>query len=229
MQGAQKHSLFIGLMTFMVIILGLISFHVSRLAAAATPSPSTEVAQAEENTQTLPGGAVSFRHAKNFGLAVKPEQVLAHSFIPVCQEGFDYCLYYNGSDYQNTNFDSAGISVTVRSDLSSKVRCMNDQPLGFTNLSPEIEDNAGYSTSGFIVGNAATGHYSTGQVHRLWHGEGCYEFETRVNESRFANYPTGTIDEFTQADKHDMQSMLTGIMESILVTDGSHPFAESEF
>src|SRR5690606_7630498 len=38
-------------------------------------------------------------------------------YIPPCIEDYDACLYYTGNEFENTNFDSAGISAHNLPDI----------------------------------------------------------------------------------------------------------------
>src|SRR5258708_11997428 len=52
----------------------------------------------------------------------------------------------------------------------------------------------GYTTSVFSpIGDAAAGHYASGALYRLYLQDSstCYEFETRLGQTQFANYPAG--------------------------------------
>src|SRR6266404_877354 len=106
-----------GLVLLFVLLLAAGFWH-----AKTAPPANTRV--------VVPGGAVSFGYTGDFGLAVSPEQILVRSYIPPCDQGFDYCLYYTGSAYKNTSFESAGIRVKRRADLSEN-NCLTAQPDGY--------------------------------------------------------------------------------------------------
>ena len=56
---------------------------------------------------TLAGGEMSLSVPEGYGLAVTADQLLAKSYIPACDEGFDYCIYYNGDKFKGVaRFDS---------------------------------------------------------------------------------------------------------------------------
>jgi hypothetical protein len=157
----------------------------------------------------------------DFGLATSSQQITTHSYIPPCDADFNYCLYYIGSTYQGTNFDSAGIRVEKRTDLTTQAACLTTPPTGFTNFTPTSTTAGDYSVSEFTpLGDAAAGHYSTGTLYRLEYNGACYEFETRIGQSQFANYPSGTIQEFTDADQASLQSEIKGILNGITLPSG---------
>lgn len=171
--------------------------------------------------ETTSDGTISFSRDASFALAVNADQVTTESYIPPCSEGFDYCLFYTGTAFDDTNFDSAGVSITKRDDLSAST-CITAQPEGYTGQTPATHRESSYATSMFSgLGDAGAGHYATDTVYRLSVGESCYEMRTRVGESQFANYPAGTIEEFNAADRHVLNSMLHLQLERIRLADGT--------
>lgn len=169
--------------------------------------------------QSISDQNITMYYDETFGLAVKPEQILVKSYIPPCDENFDYCFYYNKDVYEGTNFESAGIRIKKRDDLDSS-KCLSEPPLGFAeSMQPDATRvNSAYSTSLFSdVGGAAAGHYSSGSLYRLYIKEGalCYEFETRIGESQFANYPEGSIKQFTDQDRDDVKRLLVNFLANI--------------
>jgi hypothetical protein len=154
----------------------------------------------------------------DFSLAIPKEQILARSYIPACDDNFDYCFYYNGNDYKGTNFESAGIRIKKRTDLVNETKCLTVPPLGYDNIQTKVVPQEGYSTSVFSpIGDAGMGHYAEGLLYRLFVKNTCYEFETRIGSSQFANYEPGTIKEFTVSDRQNVKDKISNFMESISV------------
>lgn len=175
-------------------------------------------------TLTAPGG-ISFTYGGAYAVAVTPEQILVQSYIPPCDSGFDYCFYLTDDAYDGTNFESAGLRVKQRSDLRTKTACLQTQPSGYSNLVPRMGAGAGYATSVFgPLSDAATGHYASGALYRLSFGLTCFEFETRVGESQFANYPAGSIKKFRGTEREDVFSQLSALLNSVtIVSSGAKP------
>lgn len=173
--------------------------------------------QTATSTQTTSfDGTLTFTTPSNFGLAVTPEQVMVQAYIPPCDSGFSYCLYYNSADYANTNFESAGVAIRGRDDLLTKSACLTTQPDGYTGLTATTTDQTNYSMSVFApIGDAGAGHYATGAEYRLFTNNRCYQFDTRIGETQYANYPAGTKVEFTDANRTNMMNMLRGIISSM--------------
>jgi membrane-bound inhibitor of C-type lysozyme len=171
--------------------------------------------------QSVSDGTITIPYADPFGLATKPEQVPVHSYIPPCDPtAFDYCVYYAGTAYKGTNFESAGIRIQKRADLSSERLCLNTPPAGFdASMKPDNTTSTNtYSMSVFSnVSDAAAGHYSAGSLYRLFvrSDSSCYEFETRIGQSRFENYPTGTIKKFTDQDSQQLMTQMKNLLEGI--------------
>ena len=161
-------------------------------------------------------GTISFSYASGFALATSPDQILVKSYIPSCEAGFSYCMYFHGSAYAGTNFESAGVGIAKRTDLKSKTACLSTQPSGYTDLKPVVLLQTGYATSMFApLSDAGAGHYAHDRLYRLSVGSSCYEIRQRIGQTQLANYPAGTVREFTAADEESVQSALDSILGSI--------------
>jgi hypothetical protein len=180
----------------------------------------TAADQAADAVHVLPGGRVQFTVPPDFGLAVTKDQVLVSGVIPPCNEGFDYCLYYNNPQFEQTNFEAAGFRINERADIASKEACLTAQPEGYADLVPGTNEADAYATSIFTpVSDAGAGHVASGSVYRLFTGNTCYEFESRIGTTQYANYEPGTITEFTEADRATVAAALDTILKSIRLTD----------
>lgn len=174
----------------------------------------------EEDEHVVAGGTLSFTRPSDFGLAISEEQILVESVIPPCADGFDYCLYYNGDEYEDTNFESAGVRIEERDDLQAQDACLDTPPAGYTNLTPESRAEAGYTVGVYSpIQDAATGHFSEGTIYRLAFDSNCFEFETRIGASQFENFEEGTIEEFTESDREVVEEKLNDILANIRFVD----------
>lgn len=181
-------------------------------------------AQDIPQTQSVSDGTVTFAYSQDFGLAVTPEQILVKSYIPACDENFDYCFYYHKDTYKGTNFESAGARVKKRADLNAST-CLTTPPDGFdsTKQPDGTKATADYSASVFSnVGGAGAGHYAAGSLYRVYikKAGSCYEFETRIGETQFANYPEGTIKLFTDQDREQVKAQLMSLLEGATINGG---------
>lgn len=176
-------------------------------------------------SQVISTPEITFGYPEDFGLATNKNQVLAHAYIPPCGEGFDWCLYYNGKEYSGTNFESAGFRITRRSDLAESAQaCLSTPPEGYDNFVPTIVSADKYSTSVFApLSDAGAGHYAFGALYRLYFGATCYEFEPRIGESQFTNYPAGAIQQFTDTDRQNLKARLIEIMDGITISNTKEP------
>lgn len=204
--------------------------------STSTSKPVTKVAS-PTMSMSLSDGAIAMSYpSSGYGVAATTSQILVHTNIPPCDAGFDYCIYYYGSAYQGTTFESAGVRIAERSDFAAEAECLGTDPVGW-DIAPIIMESSvrpsstgsmpTYATSVFSPLDAgAAGQLSTGAVYRLWYagspGEqaGCYEFETRIGQSDFGNYPPGSIQQFTSADQAVVQAQLASIMQSVTLPDG---------
>ncbi|HVW66256.1 MAG TPA: hypothetical protein VHA78_00830 [Candidatus Peribacteraceae bacterium] len=189
------------------------------------PCPGTSsgsTASSSSMPQTVSDNTISFSVPSDFALAVQGEAIQKPSYIPPCNDGFTYCLYYTGNQYQGTNFESAGLSIVKRTDLTTKNTCLTRQPDGYTSITPVTHEGTTYATSVFApLGDAAMGHYAQDQLYRLSVGSSCYEFRTRIGSTQFANYPPGTIKEFSTSDEATLQASLDSILHGITLKDGT--------
>jgi hypothetical protein len=225
----NKTLLFIVGAVILVMIGGYFIYGLPTASENISPAPSPTstgsaggTMLAGEESMTLAGGEVSVSNPSGFALAVTQEQVLVSSYIPVCEQGFDYCLYYNGADYENTNFESAGLRINRRADLRTERTCLDTPPAGYAaSVKPagtNSEDQ--YATSRFNTGDAGAGHMASGDLYRLFvkQTSNCYEFEARIGSAQFSNYPEGSIKEFTEADRSRMESAMRDILNTVRLT-----------
>lgn len=211
----------IAIMIVIVVLagFGLYSYMQNHIKAAQ-PASSTE--------QSVSDGTITMTYLpSDYGLAVNQQQLLVHPYIPPCDEGFDYCLYYVGPNYKGTNFESAGLRVEKRADLKTESLCLDTPPNGYSAIvKPDGATSTDvYSATVFRnVGNAAAGHYVVGSLYRLYYrpDSSCHEFEARVGQSQYQNYPAGSIKEFTASDQASALSGVQGLLEGISLPDGTH-------
>lgn len=76
------------------------------------------------------------------------------------------------------------------------------------------------------LGNAAAGHYANGALFRLSYKGSCYEFETRISASQYANYPRGSIKEFMPWDQRAMNEKLLQLLKEMTLPGGVKPFLD---
>jgi hypothetical protein len=211
----------------LIIVAAALLFALNRPSSPSGPVTGNEPPAFD---QSISDGKITVAFpSKEFGLATNPTQVLVHSYIPPCSEGFDYCLYYIGDAYTGTNFESAGIRVQKRTDLSTERICLDTPPEGYDASTTPAEENSkdAYSTSVFVpLGDAGAGHFAQGALYRLFvrDNSACYELETRVGETQYANYPAGSIKEFTSGDRSTLQELLKSVIDRIALSGGTHLF-----
>lgn len=213
----------------LVIAFGAWVFRQSNGGNAGVPPVSTSASSTSTVfDQTISDGtlAISFPSA-DFGLATNQTQLLVHSYIPPCDPGFNYCLYYIGTAYQGTNFESAGVRIQKRKDITTERLCLNTPPAGYdAGTVPDATSSAdAYSASVFNeIGGAAAGHMAAGTLYRVYakgNAPSCYELETRIGQSQFANYPSGTIQQFTDADQLALQSEVQQVLATLQLASGT--------
>lgn len=188
---------------------------------APAPSPAaTSTAIAYDSTISDETITIGYP-APEFGLAVRREQLPA-SYIPACDDGFSYCVYYAGDRHEGTNFESAGVGVRRRDDLAGREACVSTPPEGYDELAPLVASSTSHAAATYWpVGDAGAGHYARGAVYRLSVADRCYELESRVGESQFANFEPQAIREFTASDRDALEAELRRIVEAVELPDGS--------
>lgn len=201
---------------------GPITPNASSTASGTVPTLVLNTTTSTANgSESVSDGTITFTVPSDFDLAVNQQQILTKSYIPPCDADFNYCLYYVGTAYQGTNFESAGIRIYKRTDLTTQSACMTTAPTGYSNFTPTSTTVGDYSVSEFTpLGDAAAGHFSSGTLYRLFYGGACYEFETRIGQSDYGNYPVGTIQQFTAADEAALQSEINNILGGITLPSG---------
>ncbi|MHB1162983.1 MAG: hypothetical protein ACYCZZ_00410 [Minisyncoccota bacterium] len=194
----------------------------------ATTTPSTATSATPPLREVTMSDGVGFAYpTKDYSLATTSDQVLVLSYIRPCDDGFDYCLYNTSPDFSGTNFESAGLRIKARPDLTTKQACLATPPAGRPGLSANTSLHDGYATSAFSVDGAAAGHYSSGTLYRLYASSHCTEFETRIGESQFANFPAGSIQKFTDSDRARVEAELLSILASVKVSGAPIVFPAS--
>jgi hypothetical protein len=197
------------------------SYSSSTMAASGTPVLGSPNGASFD--QSISDGTITLQYpSADFGLATNPQQILVSAVIPPCDQNFNYCLYYdNSSTYAGTNFESAGIRIQKRTALATQSSCLTTQPAGYTNLTPTITTSTDYAVSVFPqLDDGAAGSTSSGSLYRLFYKGACYEFETRIGQSEFANYPSGSIQEFTSVDASALQFEIQEILATLTLPGG---------
>jgi len=189
------------------------------------PDDDTSIVPAAYDQSISDGTYTVAFSSKEFGLAVNETQMLVHPYILPCDPAFDYCLYYIGSAYDGTNFESAGLRMEKRTDLSAERLCLDTPPAGFDSSVAPSRSASGvaYAASTFdSAGTAAAGHSADGSLYRLFYRptNTCYEFETRIGQSQYMNYPAGSIREFTASDQAAIKAELGRILAGITLPGG---------
>ncbi len=222
----KTHTIFLIVIGILVVgILAYWFFGHPKTQVAVSPSPTATMAPtATPNLydQSVSTGTIQVPYSSaDYTLATKLSQITVKAYIPPCDPIFNYCLFYSGTAYAGTNFESAGLRIQNRTDLTTQTTCLNALPTSYTDMMPVIASNSGYMTAVFSpLGDAGAGHYATGAEYRLWSGGSCYEFETRLGQTQFANYPAGSIKEFTADNQATVQAGLEAMINNITLVNG---------
>ncbi len=209
-----------------ILILAVIALTAQHFQPKPAVAPVVEIPAATSTEPVAPvthsNGVITFEVPENYGLALNKEQILVQSYIPSCDDAFDYCLYYNGTKYSGTNFGGAGLRIKKRDDLKTVATCLNTSPANYTGLkSKVVASTTLYTIASFAgIGDAGMGHSASGELYRLAYDGTCHEFETRVSMTQFANYPEGSIKEFSGTDKNTVLAELKNLILNVKVGNG---------
>lgn len=141
-------------------------------------SPASSVPSAAENRLTIK--SISFDYPSGFALATRSNQLLESWGVPVCNLGFDYCLYDLGAETGTSTSQKLGLRVNV-TQTQSEDECVNPAPLKDNIQGPEVSRMSGYSTFFFGPLELNSGdNYSYGYIYRIFVDNTCYELETRI-------------------------------------------------
>jgi hypothetical protein len=201
----------------------LIAFALLGVAGTAHAQPLTRTppAEAVEAVTHSIDGTLTFTMPPIFALAVTQEQVMVEGVIPPCDADFDYCLYIPEALFAGTNFENAGLRIKHRTDLTTREACLAEQPAGYTGIVPVTVEAAVYATALFPgLGDAGAGHYSSGDLYRLFAAERCYEFETRIGQTQIGNYEPGAVRPFTPEDETTVQTAFRALLDSVTLAGG---------
>jgi hypothetical protein len=192
------------------------------ITTVTSSNPTSTVTTASNGNPSISDGTLTFNYSStDFALATTQDQILTHSYIPPCDPSFNYCLYYIAPTYQGTNFESAGVRIEKRADLTTQTTCLTTPPTGYTNFTPTSTTSGDYSLSEFSpIGGAGAGHYAAGTLYRLSYNGICYEFETRIGQAQYANYPSGSIQQFTTTKQSDLQAKIMNILDNMTLPSG---------
>lgn len=91
----------IGSLILMIIITAILVLKKSNTNTQTELGDDNRITLNENITLSIPS---------NFGIVPKGQDFPPLGYIPACDETFDYCFYYNDNQFDNTNFESAGMS-----------------------------------------------------------------------------------------------------------------------
>lgn len=211
--------LLISIFVAVLVVFGLAWFFTRDTDQPLVAVPETPIAEEPAQTTTTPQG-LTFAIPSGFALATAGQPLLVQSYIPACSEGFGYCIYKNDNEFAGTNFESAGVAITNRTDIRAERLCLTTPPEGYTVEPSNTVSKDSYAASVFAnIGDAAAGHSARDSVFRLFNRENssCTEIVTRVAQSSYGNYPEGQIQEFTAQNKEKVQSELEAVLNTMTV------------
>lgn len=174
--------------------------------------------------QSVSDGVITAKYlSTDFGLATTLDQILlSPTVVSPCGGGFNYCLYLSTTTYNGSNFESAGVSITKRADLKTEKICTDTPPAGYdASVLPDArKPDTLYTSSVFKnVGDSGAGHVVDGTVYRLFYKQTstCYEVAEKVAYTQYGNYPSGSIKEFTSANKDAVIARLENIVDNMSI------------
>ncbi len=141
----------------------------------------------------------SMQYPESFGFNTDISKVKSLTYIPVCDQTMVACAFLEKSQYPNTNFDGAGVSINIDKTLNTEAKCYNFSVS--TNAAQQAAADATINGAVFksaTGGDAGAGHFEKLQVYRNFRNGMCYEIAQHVGSTNIGNYPEGSITEFSQ-------------------------------
>jgi len=180
-----------------------------------TPTPTvtpTPDPTAGWNTYTSPSMyGFSIKYPEGFGFSTDVNKIRALSYIPVCDsDSMLACMYLIRQTFVATNFDGAGIEVSVVNSQKTASDCYmlgTSQPAKVTLNGTEFV----YATSG----EGAAGHFSNDRIYRSFNNNLCYQVRARIGQTNIGNYPSGTVQKF---DENEVWQQLQGVVDTFEFT-----------
>jgi hypothetical protein len=202
-----------------IIIAGILFLAAGCRQAVQTENKSNKPEEIK-NTQNLPQGekegwqtynnsqyGFEIKYSKDFELFTDVNKVKSLSYIPVCDENMAGCLAYFKDKEPNTNFEGAGVSLNIFSNLNSQSKCETMEGAKGVEIMVSGEKFSRFGNSG-----AAAGHFEEFQANRIFKNYTCFEVRLRMTSANIGNYPEGSnIKEFNSKE-------VWGKLEQVLST-----------
>lgn len=207
-----------------VIIILLVIGGLLALNRKQTTSPEpTENNSGNEQTNTFPntaknselGYSLSYPDSFTELTTADKDDLNSLGYIPPCSEDYTTCLYYSGNEFKGTNFDSAGLSIHVITD-ATKDTC-EAYTGSFTLPDTTITTEKAGGVTLFVAksGDAGAGHVAEETLYRTYHNNTCLEAVARTGYTQFGNYPAGSIEEFTDTDKKQLENIMKDMTHTL--------------
>ena len=129
------------------------------------------------------------------------------SYIPVCDEDRIACLAYPADEYRGYNFEAAAFSVIALPGVTTELKCLTNVDRN-TCRPPRSEAHNSVTFGTAECYEGGLGHHLNRQIYRTFHAGACYQLSVNIAESAFANFPAGTIKEFSRADRQNVEQLL---------------------
>lgn len=214
------------LITLILVLLLVVTVGILVSKNNSNPQDSTENNDGNSSEQveadstqiiTDPELGYSISYPETFTALSEAEQDILPSlgYVPPCDENHSNCLYYIGTEFEGTNFDSAGISTKNLIDTGEE-NCTSFNE-AYTLPDSEISTEEIDSNLFYVArsGNAGAGHMAEETLYRTYHSNTCVEITTRIGYSQFGNYPEGSVEEFTAEDKNELMNSMKEVVHTL--------------
>jgi hypothetical protein len=196
----------------MIRWIGWCSLAISIVAfRGAVPNVVAQAPSASSKLKTFisPDGAFQFSYPES--LSGGPQ--MRGSYIPVCDNDAIVCLKYPEDEYRGYNFEAAAFSVTALPRPTTRAKCLSYvgdrtcKPMNTT-----VRGGVKFATAS--CGEGGLGHNASGPSYRTYHRGTCYQLSVRIATSEFVNFPEGSVQEFSRADREKVEQLLRIPVES---------------
>ncbi|HEY3988692.1 MAG TPA: hypothetical protein VGM02_05285 [Acidobacteriaceae bacterium] len=116
-------------------------------------------------------------------------------YSPICFETTVTCLGYSSTDYQDTNFEGAGVAINVLRDAKTEQDCDTLR----SPIPTRVEIIHGHPFHTAIVTDGGLSHVTSGPAYRAFYQNVCFEIAAQIASASFGSFEPGSVKEFHPA------------------------------
>ncbi|MDP3880834.1 MAG: hypothetical protein Q8Q32_01470 [bacterium] len=166
-----------------------------------------------DQSHSSPVNGFSIKYGDELGFLVTDEQINLLGYSAVCDtETSVGCVVFLDSLLPGRNFHGASVDVGILADIETEASCIEMRSGEQDELSARTIDDVEFSA--FEYGTAATSRQVTGLRYRAFENGRCYQISRLVETTSFDVYEPGTIREFTDGERGELEDLLDRVINS---------------